>query len=72
MLLLYYLRIPTVAYHCNSLLFVVVDFVTAMLIRATGQKLLLSRRQSLEYLDLPKLVKNSGMLQLIWGLWAVL
>nr|CAD1844993.1 unnamed protein product [Ananas comosus var. bracteatus] len=46
-------------FYC-SLLFVVVDFVTAMLIRATGQKLLLSRRQSLEYLNLPKLVKNSA------------
>lgn len=49
------------AYQCkNSLMFVVVDFITAILIRATGQKLLLSRHKSFQVLNLSKLVEASG------------
>ncbi|XP_072957752.1 uncharacterized protein [Typha angustifolia] len=45
-------------FYC-SLIFVVADLVTAMLIRATGWKLLLARRQSLQSLGLSKLVETS-------------
>lgn len=43
-----------------SFMFVIVDFVTAMLIRATGQKLLLTGHRSLQLLNLSKLVEPSG------------
>ncbi|CAL9138465.1 unnamed protein product [Musa acuminata var. zebrina] len=46
-------------FYC-SLMFVVVDFITAILIRATGQKLLLSRHKSFQVLNLSKLVEASG------------
>ncbi|RWR89367.1 phosphatidylinositol glycan anchor biosynthesis class U-like protein isoform X2 [Cinnamomum micranthum f. kanehirae] len=42
-----------------SLMFVIADFITAMLIRATGQKLQLAYSQSLRSLDLLKLLETS-------------
>ncbi|XP_029123126.1 uncharacterized protein [Elaeis guineensis] len=44
----------------TSLMFVIVDFVTAMLIHATGQKLMTKCHQSLQFLNLSKLVEASG------------
>ncbi|XP_042402058.1 phosphatidylinositol glycan anchor biosynthesis class U protein-like [Zingiber officinale] len=46
-------------FYC-SLLFVLVDFITATLIRATGKKLMLSRHKHLQILNLSKLVEASG------------
>lgn len=46
-------------FYC-SLLFVIVDFITSMLIRATGQKLMSTCHQSLQFLNLSKLVEASG------------
>jgi hypothetical protein len=45
----------------HSLIFVAVDFLAAMLIRATGRRLQMSRNRSLKSLGLTKAVNNSGM-----------
>ncbi|KAI3985404.1 hypothetical protein MKX01_033718 [Papaver californicum] len=45
-----------------SLLFVIADLITAILIRATGQKLHLSYKRSLKSLKLTKLLETSGIL----------
>ncbi|WOL19553.1 phosphatidylinositol glycan anchor biosynthesis class U protein-like [Canna indica] len=47
-------------FYC-SLVFVIVDFVAAILIRATGKKLMFSRYKSLQVLDLLKPVDASGV-----------
>ena len=50
-------------YHSSihdSLIFVAVDFLAAMLIRGTGRRLQMSR--NLKSLDLTKAVNNSGVL----------
>ncbi|RZC57418.1 hypothetical protein C5167_004722 [Papaver somniferum] len=44
-----------------SLLFVIADLITAILIRATGQKLHLSYKRSLKSLNVTKLLETSGM-----------
>jgi len=52
-------------YHSSihdSLIFVAVDFLAAMLIRGTGRRLQMSRNRSLKSLDLTKAVNNSGVL----------
>ena len=43
-----------------SLMFVIVDFITSMLIRATGQKLMSTCHQSMQLLKLSKMVEASG------------
>ena len=51
-------------YHSSihdSLIFVAVDFLAAMLIRGTGRRLQMSRNRSLKSLDLTKAVNNSGV-----------
>jgi hypothetical protein len=44
----------------HSLIFVAVDFLAAMLIRATGHKLQMARSRSLKLLDLTKAVNDTG------------
>lgn len=44
----------------DSLIFVAVDFIAAMLIRATGHRLNITRNRSLNSLELTEAVSNSG------------
>lgn len=44
-----------------SLIFVIVDLVTAMLIRATGQRLFVACHQNMQLLKLAKADQKSGM-----------
>ncbi|WVZ74133.1 hypothetical protein U9M48_022355 [Paspalum notatum var. saurae] len=62
-----------------SLIFVAVDFLAAMLIRATGQKLQTARNRSLKSLDLTKALSNTvnisagdvASLIYLWNPWAI-
>uniref|UniRef100_A0A0D9VJN7 GPI transamidase subunit PIG-U n=1 Tax=Leersia perrieri TaxID=77586 RepID=A0A0D9VJN7_9ORYZ len=63
----------------KSLIFVAVDFIAAMLIRATGRKLQIARNRSLKSLDLTEAVSNSvnvsagdiASLIYLWNPWAI-
>lgn len=62
-----------------SLIFVAVDFLAAMLIRATGHELQMARNRSLKSLDLTKAVKDTvnvsagdvASLIYLWNPWAI-
>ncbi|XP_062222406.1 uncharacterized protein LOC133921507 [Phragmites australis] len=62
-----------------SLIFVAVDFLAAMLIRATGHRLQMTRNRSFKSLDLTKAVNNSAnvsagdvaSLIYLWNPWAI-